>query len=369
MRAPRIILSGGGTGGHIFPAIAIANEICNRYPDAQILFVGAKGKMEMDKVPEAGYEIVGLWISGFQRRITWKNILIPFKLYQSLRKSEEIINDFRPDVVVGTGGYASGPLLKIALKHKVKTLIQEQNAFPGLTNKLLGKSADCVCVAFEGMERYFPKDRIFLTGNPVRKDIIDVYQKREEGIALYELNPNLKTVFIFGGSLGARTINESVLNSINHWMIQGFQIIWQTGIAFYESQQDVLKPLQKKGVKILPFIKRMDLTYAAADLIVSRAGAISISELEVVGKASILIPSPNVTDDHQTKNALMLAKESAAIMIKDADAMQLLGPKVIELLKDDFKLQTLAENIVKFAKPNAGEQIANHVINLYNQNQ
>lgn len=357
----RVIISGGGTGGHIFPAIAIANAIREIEKDADILFVGAEGRMEMEKVPAAGYKIEGLWISGLQRRLTMDNLSFPFKVISSLMKAKRIIKSFRPDVAVGTGGYASGPLLRVASGMGIPSLIQEQNSFPGITNKLLAKRVNRICVAYPGMERYFPKDRILITGNPVRQDILSLDGKREEAVKFFGLDPGRKTMLVIGGSLGARTINESIHASLVLMKQNNIQVIWQTGKGYIEVAEKVFS---KEQGWIGAFITKMDLAYAASDIVVSRAGAISLSELAIVKKPCILVPSPNVAEDHQTKNAMALVNNDAALFVKDAESKLKLGKKIIVLMNDVQVQKKLSENIGKLAFPKAAVTIANEVIQL-----
>lgn len=358
-----ILLSGGGTGGHIYPAIAIANELKWRYPNANFLFVGAKDRMEMEKVPQNGYDIKGLWISGIQRKLTAKNVLFPFKLLSSLFKANAIIKSFKPDVVIGTGGFASGPTLMRANAKGIPTLLQEQNSYPGITNKLLAKKADKICVAYDGLERFFPKEKIVKTGNPVRQDLLDIPSKRKEAISYFKLNPNKKTLLVIGGSLGARAINKLIENNLD-WLVQNnLQIIWQIGKLY---EQDYSKYDDTKNVQTHTFLNKMDVAYAAADFIISRAGAGSISELCIVGKPTIFIPSPNVAEDHQTKNAQAVVDKNAAILIKekDSDTFQTVFK---ELLENEDKQFTLSENIKKLALPNATKNIVNEVEKLLNK--
>jgi UDP-N-acetylglucosamine--N-acetylmuramyl-(pentapeptide) pyrophosphoryl-undecaprenol N-acetylglucosamine transferase len=360
----KVIISGGGTGGHIFPAIAIANAILKLNPETEILFVGARGRMEMEKVPEAGYKIIGLNISGFQRRITWKNLIIPFKVISSLLKASTIIKRFKPEVVVGVGGYASGPVLRIAARKKIPTLIQEQNSYPGVTNKILSKKVNCICVAYEGMEKFFPKSKIVLTGNPVRLDITELSGKKENGLEMFGLSAEKKTVLVVGGSLGARTINESIIKDLDFFRDNGVQLIWQTGRFFYGAALNACEKTKEFGIFPYDFISRMDLAYAAADVIISRAGAIAISELCLVGKPVILVPSPNVSEDHQTKNAMALTGNNAAVLVKDSEAREILSKTVFELLNDHEKCELLKNNIVHFAHKNAAEKIADIIIKM-----
>ena len=354
----KVIISGGGTGGHIFPAIAIANAIKEIDKSAEILFVGAEGRMEMEKVPAAGYEIEGLWISGLQRRLTIDNLSFPFKVISSIMRAKKIIKSFRPDVAIGTGGFASGPLLRVASGMKIPTLIQEQNSFPGITNKILGKKVNKVCVVYEGMDKYFPKDKLIITGNPVRQDILSLEGKKEEAMKFFGLDPNKKTLLVIGGSLGARTINESMSACLEQLLKNNIQVIWQTG----KNYSQALGPVA--GAWIGAFITKMDLAYAAADIVVSRAGAISLSELAIVKKPSILVPSPNVAEDHQTKNAMALVKKDAALLVKDIESIERLGKEIIALANDMQLQKKLCDNISKLAFPNAAVVIAKEVLKL-----
>ncbi|MGB1042142.1 MAG: undecaprenyldiphospho-muramoylpentapeptide beta-N-acetylglucosaminyltransferase [Tenacibaculum sp.] len=355
-----VIISGGGTGGHIYPAIAIANEIRTRYPGANILFVGAKDKMEMEKVPQAGYEIKGLWISGIQRKVTLKNLMFPFKLLSSLWNAYKIINKFKPDVVVGTGGFASGPTLMVANKKGIPTLVQEQNSYPGITNKLLGKKAGKVCVAYDNLERFFPEDKIVKTGNPVRQDLLFIHTKNEEGKKFFELDEAKKTMLILGGSLGARKINQLIEANLEFFEKQNIELIWQCGKLYFEEYK---KYNELANVQVHQFLNRMDLAYAATDFVVSRAGASSVSELCIVGKPTIFIPSPNVSEDHQTKNAKSIADKHGAILIKEKSLENF--PIIVEtLLKDKGKQESLSENINELALPNATNHIVNEIEKL-----
>ena len=359
----KVIISGGGTGGHIFPAIAIANALKEKAEGVEILFVGAKGKMEMEKVPNVGYSIKGLWISGVQRKlIDVRNLLFPFKLISSLWNSFLIVKRFKPQVVVGTGGYASGPLLFVGSKLGVPALIQEQNSYPGITNKLLAKTVQCICVAYDNMERYFPKQKMLFLGNPVRQDILEVVTKREEAITHFGLDENKKTVLVVGGSLGARTVNESIALCLNMLAVEDTQLIWQTGRTYAKQAEKSAKG--KVSVRVLPFIFRMDLAYAAADIVVSRAGASTISELCLIGKPAILVPSPNVAEDHQTKNATALLEENAALMVQDVKAKKELTEVLKKLLQDEGKQKKLAKNIHQLAKHQSADKIAEEVIKL-----
>jgi len=360
----KIIISGGGTGGHIFPAIAIANAIKEKFLDADILFVGAEGKMEMEKVPAAGYKIIGLPIMGLQRRLTFENLKFPFKLLASMLKANKIIKDFNPDVVVGVGGYASGPLLKAATKRGIPALIQEQNSYPGITNKLLANKVQKICVAYQGMERFFPKDKIIITGNPVRQDIKNLDEKRVLGLEYFGLQPTKKIVLVIGGSLGARTINESIEASLEAFVQNNVQLLWQTGSWYAERAAKAVENFNSLGIKTMPFIIKMDYAYAVADVVISRAGASSISELCLVGKPSVFVPSPNVAEDHQTKNAMALVNQNAAILVKDIEAKENLVQETLSLIKDEAKQALLKENITKMAFKNSASIIADEVVKL-----
>ncbi len=360
----RVIISGGGTGGHIFPAIAIANALKKINPATEFLFVGATGRMEMEKVPAAGYKIEGLNISGIQRKLSLKNLLVPFKVLQSIMKSRAIIRAFSPDVAIGVGGYASGPLLYAATAMQIPSLIQEQNSFAGITNKILAKRVQKICVAYEGMEKFFPGNKIIITGNPVREETTRIDGKREEAANFFGVDPNKKTVLVIGGSLGARTINESIANSLTEFKKNDFQLIWQTGKAFGEKAGELVVQLNCKGILTFSFIQRMDYAYAAADVIISRAGASSVSELALVAKPVILVPSPNVAEDHQTQNAMALVNKGAAILIKDSQAQQALIPAVIELLKNETLQHSLSVKIKALAINDSAERIAAEVYKL-----
>lgn len=356
MKIQRVVISGGGTGGHIFPAVAIADEIKRRNPGVDILFVGAIGKMEMDKVPAAGYKIVGLPIAGFQRKLTLSNLFLPFKILNSLRQARKILRSFQPQVVVGVGGYASGPTLQMASQLGIPALVQEQNSFPGKTNKLLAKKVQKICTAYSGLERFFPSEKIVLTGNPVRSEVTQIAGKREDAIAFYGLDPSKKTVLLIGGSLGARTLNEAIMAHYESIAAGNVQYLWQCGKLYFDSLTERIHVVSPNLVR-LQFIERMDLAYAAADIIISRAGAISISELCLVGKPTILVPSPNVAEDHQTKNAMALVQVGAAEMVKDMDANEHLLPVVDSLLKDEERCKLLSQQIIKLSKPNATKDI------------
>jgi UDP-N-acetylglucosamine--N-acetylmuramyl-(pentapeptide) pyrophosphoryl-undecaprenol N-acetylglucosamine transferase len=353
MKPFKFILSGGGTGGHIYPAIAIANELKKRFPDAQFLFVGAKDKMEMQKVPEVGYEIIGLWIAGIQRKLTFDNLLFPIKLLKSILDSRKIIKRFQPDIAIGTGGFASGPLLKAASQLGIPTLIQEQNSFPGITNKWLSKQASKICVAYPNLERFFPSSKIVFTGNPVRQDLLDLSTKKENGLAHFQLKNDKLTLLVLGGSLGARAINQLVANRLSYFESLDVQIIWQCG-KFYAKDYEIL---QSESVRVMPFISKMDLAYAAADIIISRAGASSVSELCLVGKPVIFIPSPHVAEDHQTKNANAVAESEAAILIKESNLDSEFETIFSDLVANKTKRNLLGDRILKLGKPNATRDI------------
>ncbi|MGL5637487.1 MAG: undecaprenyldiphospho-muramoylpentapeptide beta-N-acetylglucosaminyltransferase [Bacteroidales bacterium] len=359
----KYIVSGGGTGGHIFPALSIANEIKQRDPNADILFIGAEGKMEMERVPAAGYPIVGLSIRGFDRKNLLKNIPISFKLAGSMFKALSKIRSFKPDVVIGVGGYASGPTLRIAQLLGIPTLIQEQNSYAGVTNKLLAKNAARICVAYDKMDRFFPKDKLILTGNPIRQSLLTDISK-EDAIANWGLDPSKPVLLIIGGSLGARTINEAVLSSFDKLIESPVQVIWQTGKLYEKRIAEAIEGKSHSNILVNAFIDRMDLAYKAADLVISRAGASSISELCILGKASILVPSPNVAEDHQTKNAQALVEKNAAIMIKDKDAVGQLIPAMFELIDDPERLTQLSVNALKMALPDSAANIVNEIEKL-----
>ncbi|WP_121964214.1 undecaprenyldiphospho-muramoylpentapeptide beta-N-acetylglucosaminyltransferase [Myroides sp. N17-2] len=356
-RAPRIILSGGGTGGHIYPAIAIANEIKSRYPDAEILFVGAENKMEMQKVPQAGYKIEGLWISGIQRKLTVDNLAFPFKLISSLWKSSKIIKKFKPDVVIGTGGFASGAVVKVAAGKGIPTLIQEQNSFPGITNKLLGKKANKICVAYDNLGRFFPESKIIKTGNPVRSDLLNVGSNKEEGILSFGLDMNRPILLVLGGSLGARRINQLIEDNLEEIRRKNIQVIWQCGKLYY----DEYKKYQTEDVRVFAFIEKMNLAYGIADYVISRAGASSISELALVGKPVIFIPSPNVAEDHQTKNAMSIVNEEGAILIKEAELKEKFLSTFSALVENKDLQMKLGANFRRLALPNATSDIVDQV--------
>jgi len=360
----RVIISGGGTGGHIFPAVSIANAIKALRPDAKILFVGALGRMEMQRVPAAGYEIKGLPICGFDRKNLLKNFKVLYKIWKSQRMAKQIIKDFQPQVAVGVGGYASGPTLNKAAAMGIPCLIQEQNSYAGVTNKLLAKKAEKICVAYEGMERFFPAEKIILTGNPVRQALLDTTISREDAIKSFGLDPTKKTILLVGGSLGARTINESVLQHLDLVRSSDVQFIWQTGKYYSAAIAEQLKGQDIPNLKVTDFISDMGAAYKAADLVISRAGASSISEFCLIGKPVILVPSPNVAEDHQTKNALALSTRSAAIYVKDAEAPATLLELAIKTVNDEAKLKSLSENVLKLALPDSADIIAKEVIKL-----
>jgi UDP-N-acetylglucosamine--N-acetylmuramyl-(pentapeptide) pyrophosphoryl-undecaprenol N-acetylglucosamine transferase len=359
----RIIVSGGGTGGHIFPAIAIADALTEKDPTVKILFVGAEGRMEMEKVPAAGYKIIGLPVRGFNRKNPFKNIAVIYKLIRSLFIARDIIKRFRPNVVVGVGGYASGPVVRAASWKGIPVVIQEQNSYAGVTNKLLARKANRICVAYEGMERFFPKAKIVVTGNPVRQELNDCHLQREQSLAFFDLDLTKQTILVLGGSLGARTINQSVEAYLDRFPAH-LQLIWQTGKNFYERAKEQVQTRKMPNVKVFEFIHRMDLAYAAADLVVSRAGAGTISELSITAKPCILVPSPNVAEDHQTKNAMALVHKNAAIMIRDSEAPAKLMPEAIATVQNYEIIEPLADNIQMMAKFHAAEAIAEEVIKL-----
>jgi UDP-N-acetylglucosamine--N-acetylmuramyl-(pentapeptide) pyrophosphoryl-undecaprenol N-acetylglucosamine transferase len=361
MTTLRFIISGGGTGGHIYPAIAIANALKLRFPSAEFLFVGAQDKMEMQKVPQAGYAIQGLWIAGLQRKLTLDNLLFPFKLLSSLWKSSCILRKFKPDVVIGTGGFASGPLLQMANSRGIPTLIQEQNSYPGITNKLLSKKASKICVAYDQLERFFPASKLVFTGNPVRQDLVDVHANRTAALTHFTLDPTKKTVLILGGSLGARRLNQLVEKELDFFASQGLQVYWQCGKLYWEQYQ---KYNAQGGVQVVAFIDRMDLIYAAADFVISRAGASSVSELCLVGKPTLFIPSPNVAEDHQTKNAQAVVSQEGALLLKESELDTKFETVFGELVADESLQNKLSANIQKLAKPNATAAIVEEIVKL-----
>ncbi|MCD8269718.1 MAG: undecaprenyldiphospho-muramoylpentapeptide beta-N-acetylglucosaminyltransferase [Parabacteroides sp.] len=365
MKQCRIIISGGGTGGHIFPAISIANTVRKRFPNAEILFVGAEDRMEMEKVPAAGYQIVGLPVSGFDRAHLLNNIKVLNRLRKSLKLAKKTIREFRPDIAVGVGGYASGPTLWMAASLGIPTLIQEQNSYAGVTNKLLAKKASKICVAYDGMEKFFPADKIVITGNPVRKDLEEATEKKEEALAFFGLSPEKKTILVVGGSLGARTINRSIQGGLDKLFADpDVQVIWQTGRYYHNEAVKHLKAYRGMPIWCSDFITRIDYAYSAADLIISRAGASSISELCLLKKPVILVPSPNVAEDHQTKNALALANKDAAIMVADKDAEQQLVTKALEVVHDDEHLASLSRNIERLAHHHSADLIVDEIVKI-----
>lgn len=366
MKAKRIIISGGGTGGHIYPAVAIANELRQLNSDIEILFVGAEGKMEMEKVPHEGYEIVGLPIAGINRSNLLANVGFPFKLFSSLQKARKLVKDFAPDAVVGVGGYASGPTLMVAGWAGIPTLIQEQNSYAGVTNKFLAKRARKICVAYPGMGKFFPENKIQLTGNPVRKDIADLKVSKKEALQIFGLSENKTTVLIIGGSQGAKSINEAVAQNLKMLVKQNIQLIWQTGKAFFDKANTAATGFPTGQVHIAEFIYNMPAAYAAADVVASRAGALSVSELSIVGKPTILVPFPHAAEDHQTQNAMSLVNAHAAKLVIDRDAESKLVPEIIELCNNEEIRNTLAKNILTFGKPNAGKNIATEILKICN---
>ena len=370
----KFILSGGGTGGHIYPAIAIADELKSRFPNAEFLFVGAQDKMEMQKVPQAGYPIKGLWIAGLQRKLTLQNVLFPIKLISSLWKSRAIIKEFKPDVVIGTGGFASGPLLQMANSLNIPTVIQEQNSFPGITNKLLSKKANKICVAYENLDRFFPKEKMILTGNPVRQDLIDIDEKREEAITYFNLDASKKTLLVLGGSLGARSINQLIEKELTLFDSLNVQIIWQCGKFYFDQynkyntnanqQLTTNIPKPTTNIQVLAFIDRMDLVYAAADFVISRAGASSVSELSIVGKPVLFIPSPNVAEDHQTKNAKSIVDRDGALLLKESELDEKFSTVFSDLVANENLQKQLSESIKKLAKIHATSNIVDEIVKL-----
>ena len=363
-RKLRVIISGGGTGGHIFPAIAIANALKKMNSSSEFLFVGALGRMEMEKVPSAGYKIEGLNISGIQRKFSFKNFLLPFKIIKSVLKAKSIIKNFSPDVAIGVGGYASGPLLYAATSMNIPALIQEQNSFAGITNKILSKRVQKICVAFENMSRFFPEMKLVMTGNPVRDEMVRIDGKKQEAINFFGLDANKKTVLVIGGSLGARTINESIEEGLQKINDSGIQLIWQTGKAFGPKAMQLINSLNTKKIITFEFIQRMDYAFAVADLIISRAGASSVSELALIGKPVILVPSPNVAEDHQTKNAMALVTKNAASLVADDEAKKELINKMFEIFNNDALQKSLSENIRKLAINDSADKIANEVYKI-----
>lgn len=363
----KFILSGGGTGGHIFPAIAIANALKAMHPDAEFLFVGAKGRMEMEKVPAAGYKIEGLWISGLQRRFTIDNFSFPFKVISSLINARRILRKFKPDAVIGTGGYASGPMLRVAARAGVPTLIHEGNSYPGITSKLLAAQVNRICVAYENMERFFPKEKLLITGNPVRQDILKLEGKRADALAKFQLDGERPVVLVIGGSLGARTINEAIASGLQRLSEAGIQLLWQTGEAWAHKAQQLASNFKGNNIRPHAFIREMDAAYAVADVVVSRAGASSISELALAAKPVIFVPSPFVAEDHQTKNAMALVNKGAGLLVKDAEANHYLITELIRLVNDENRRKEFTEAITTLAIPDAAQRIAAEVIALINR--
>ena len=365
---PRVIISGGGTGGHIFPAIAIADALKKRFPQADILFIGAKDRMEMDRVPKAGYPIEGLWISGFKRELSLDNLSFPFKLISSMCKARKILKRFRPDVVIGVGGFASGPTMKAASAMNIPIIIQEQNSFPGVTNKIVAKNASKICVAYDNMDKWFPADRIVLTGNPLRNNIKPLEGKRKESVEFFGLNPDKKVILLVGGSQGALGINKGISAQLDTFNDNDYQMIWQTGKFYYEQAlQEVKEKQLQERIKCTVFIDRMDYAYAAADVVISRAGAMSISELSLLNKAVVFVPLPTAAEDHQTKNAQRLVDAKAALLLKNNETEKELLPIVFNLMNDEDRQNEMRDNIRKFAKPNAAEDIVDQIEMVLNK--
>lgn len=363
----KVILSGGGTGGHIFPAVAIANEIKKRAPDTEFLFVGAEGRMEMEKVPAAGYNIVGLWISGLQRKLSLSNLSFPFKVLSSLVKARKILREFQPDIVIGTGGYASGPMLRAASSRGIPTLIHESNSYPGITNRLLAKKVSRICVGYQGLEKYFPKQKLVYTGNPVRQDIADIEMKRAEGLRTFGYSGEKKIVLVVGGSLGARGINEAIGANLGMFAENNIELLWQTGKIYFEQAKLQAAPFAAQHISATDFITKMDLAYAIADVVISRAGAGAVSELCIIKKPAILVPLPTAAEDHQTQNAMALVKRDAALLVRDAEAKVKLVAEAIALLKNESRQRSLSENIAKLAMPKATSAIVDEVFRLLNR--
>jgi UDP-N-acetylglucosamine--N-acetylmuramyl-(pentapeptide) pyrophosphoryl-undecaprenol N-acetylglucosamine transferase len=359
----KYLISGGGTGGHIFPAVSIANELRRQDPDCEILFVGAEGRMEMERVPAAGYNIVGLKVEGLDRKNLFRNIKVVWNLLRSMAKVRGIIRKFQPDVAVGVGGYASGAALKVAQQMGIPVVLQEQNSFAGVTNKMLAKGAQKICVAYTGMERFFPTEKIILTGNPVRQNLLAQINK-QEAYEYFGLNPNKPTLMVMGGSLGARTINQAMIAGLERLKSSGIQVIWQTGKIYYQDALKAYEPYRCDEIKVTDFLSRMDYAYAVADLVVSRAGASSISELSLLGKPSILVPSPNVAEDHQTHNARALSDKGAAILVRDVEAVDIMVDTALNTISSAEKLQSLSDNVLKLAYPNSAEKIVDEIVKL-----
>ena len=364
MKIERVILSGGGTGGHIFPALAIANEIRKRNPDAEILFVGAMGRMEMEKIPASGYKIIGLPVMGFPRKPGLKMVTFFFKLMKSASMARKVVREFKPQIAIGVGGYASGPLLRAAARRGIPTLIQEQNSYAGITNKLLSKKVNSICVAYDKMDRYFPAEKIVFTGNPVRENLIQSLPDKREAFDFFGLKEGEKVILVVGGSLGARSVNNAVMANMELIAKTDVKIIWQTGAIYYERIQQEIKDKKPDNLQVHQFISRMDLAYAVAGVVISRAGAGTISELCLVGKPAILVPSPNVAEDHQTKNAMALVEKDAAVMIPDGEIDKKLFPEAVQVISDENRCQRLSEKIKTLAKPKATENIVNEVEKL-----
>jgi len=363
-RPARIIISGGGTGGHIFPAIAIAHALKSAMPDIELLFVGAEGRMEMEKVPAAGYRIIGLPIAGIKRELSIENLSFPLKLVRSLQKAKDIVKEFKPDVAIGVGGYASGPLLFAASRKQIPILIQEQNSFPGITNKILARWASRICVAYENMDRFFPASKIVFTGNPVREDLIHVDGKRSEAISYFGLDPEKPVLLVVGGSQGARSINRAILQGLPEITSAGVQLVWQTGKGFIEEARRAVTALRSEAIKVFDFIGRMDLGYAISDVVVARAGASTVSELCIVRKPALLVPLPTAAEDHQTKNCMALVERDAAILVPDSEAQHRLVVKALALVTDEARRDQLSANISPLARPDAAKQIAAEVLTL-----
>jgi UDP-N-acetylglucosamine--N-acetylmuramyl-(pentapeptide) pyrophosphoryl-undecaprenol N-acetylglucosamine transferase len=364
----RIILSGGGTGGHIFPAIAIADELRAIDPSVEILFVGATGKMEMDKVPRAGYKIIGLPVSAFHRRFSVKNLMFPFRLLASMFKAAKVISGFKPDLVIGTGGFASGPILRVAARKGIATLIQEQNSFPGITNRLLAHKVGRICVAYPSMDRYFPTDKVVLTGNPVRPDLQIPESRKQEALTYFNISNQLPVILIFGGSQGARTLNRSLLAHIDKLTGSSVEIIWQTGTAFFSSAMNAVRDHNARNIKVLEFIHEMNYAYALASLVVCRSGAITLSELSLLGKPAILVPLPSAAEDHQSKNAQAYVDAGAAILVKDDEAPASLVDTMLTLVADQTVLSEMSAKMVQFARPDAVKRIAAEALKLITDN-
>ena len=360
----KVLVSGGGTGGHIFPAIAIANAIKELRPDTEFLFVGAEGKMEMEKVPAAGFPIEGLWISGFNRSLDWNNLLFPFKLISSMFKAAQIVRKFQPDVAIGTGGFASGPTLRVASKKGVPCVIQEQNSFPGVTNRILAAKAQKICTAYEGIERFFDPKKTILTGNPVRKDMVQIEGKRDKAISHFGLDSAKQTLLIVGGSLGAQSVNRAILHHLETLLDMGVQLVWQTGKTTYTEIFEATRKYAGRGVHVMEFIYEMDLAYAAADIVISRAGAIAVSELCIVAKPTILVPFPFAAEDHQTKNAQSLVDKNAAILVPDSEVLESIAEETKKLVSDTELQTEMAKNMQKLAQPDAAKRIAEEIVKI-----